>query len=27
MDMAENTIMHWGTPSDSPRQRDGQSEP
>lgn len=27
MDMAENTIMHWGTPSNSPRQRDGQSEP
>jgi len=27
MDMAENTIMWWGTPSDSPRQRDGQSEP
>lgn len=27
MDMAEDTIMHWGTPSDSPRQRDGQSEP
>jgi predicted amidohydrolase len=27
MDMAENTIMHWGAPSDSPRQRDGQSEP
>ena len=27
MDMAENTIMHWGTPSNSPRQRDAQSEP
>lgn len=27
MDMAESTIMHWGTPSNSPRQRDGQSEP
>jgi predicted amidohydrolase len=27
MDMAEGTIMHWGTPSNSPRQRDGQSEP
>jgi len=27
MDMAEDTIMHWGTPSNSPRQRDGQSEP
>ena len=27
MDMAENTIMWWGTPSSSPRQRDGQSEP
>ncbi|MGO8792373.1 MAG: carbon-nitrogen hydrolase family protein [Terriglobia bacterium] len=27
MDMAENTIMTWGTPSNSPRQRDGQSEP
>jgi deaminated glutathione amidase len=27
MDMAENTIMHWGTPSNTPRQRDGQSEP
>ena len=27
MDMAEGTIMHWGTPSHSPRQRDGQSEP
>jgi predicted amidohydrolase len=27
MDMAENTIMWWGTPSDSPRQRDGQCEP
>jgi predicted amidohydrolase len=27
MEMAENTIMTWGTPSDHPRQRDGQSEP
>src|SRR2546430_6404965 len=27
MDMAENTIMWWGTPSDSLRQRDGQTEP
>ncbi len=27
MDMAENTIMGWGTPSDNPRQRDGQCEP
>jgi len=27
MDMAEDTLMHWGTPSNSPRQRDGQSEP
>jgi predicted amidohydrolase len=27
MNLAENTIMWWGTPSDSPRQRDGQSEP
>jgi len=27
MDMAENTIMWWGTPSNSPRQSDGQSEP
>lgn len=27
MEMAENTIMTWGTPSNSPRQRDGQSEP
>lgn len=27
MDMADDTIMWWGTPSDSPRQRDGQSEP
>ncbi|MGO8813303.1 MAG: carbon-nitrogen hydrolase family protein [Terriglobia bacterium] len=27
MDMAENTIMTWGTPSSHPRQRDGQSEP
>jgi predicted amidohydrolase len=23
----DDEIMHWGTPSDSPRQRDGQSEP
>jgi predicted amidohydrolase len=27
MDMAEDTIMHWGTPSNSPRQSNGQSEP
>jgi predicted amidohydrolase len=27
MEMAEDTIMHWGTPSNSPRQRNGQSEP
>jgi predicted amidohydrolase len=27
MEMAENTIMWWGTPSHSPRQSDGQSEP
>ncbi len=27
MNLAENEIMTWGTPSDSPRQRDGQSEP
>jgi predicted amidohydrolase len=27
MDLAENTIMWWGTPSDHPRQNDGQSEP
>lgn len=27
MDMAENTIMHYGTVSNSPRQRNGQSEP
>lgn len=27
MNLAENEIMWWGTPSDSPRQRDGQSEP
>lgn len=27
MEMAENTIMTWGTPSDHPRQRNGQSEP
>jgi len=27
MNMAENEIMTWGTPSDHPRQRDGQSEP
>jgi predicted amidohydrolase len=27
MDMAPDTIMHWGTPSNSPRQSNGQSEP
>ena len=27
MDMADDTIMHWGTPSNNPRQLDGQSEP
>jgi predicted amidohydrolase len=27
MNMADDTIMSWGTPSNSPRQRDGQSEP
>ena len=27
MEMAEDTIMHWGKPSNSPRQHDGQSEP
>jgi deaminated glutathione amidase len=27
MDMAENTVMYWGTPSNSLRQRDGQSKP
>ncbi|SPE33858.1 hypothetical protein SBA2_810006 [Acidobacteriia bacterium SbA2] len=27
MDLAENTIMWWGTPSNSPRQSDGRSEP
>ena len=27
MDMAEDTIMHWGAPSNSPRQSNGQSEP
>jgi predicted amidohydrolase len=27
VDIARDTIMRWGTPSDSPRQRDGQSEP
>ena len=27
MDMAPGTIMHLGTPSNSPRQRNGQSEP
>lgn len=27
MNLAESEIMTWGTPSDSPRQRDGQSEP
>ena len=27
MDMAPDTIMHWGTPSNSPRQSNGRSEP
>jgi len=27
MEMADNEIMTWGTPSNHPRQRDGQSEP
>jgi predicted amidohydrolase len=27
MEMAENEIMTWGTPSNHPRQSDGQSEP
>ncbi len=27
MDMAEGTIMHWGVPSNSPRQSNGESLP
>jgi len=27
MNMDDNEIMTWGTPSNHPRQRDGQSEP
>ncbi len=27
MDLAEKTVMWWGTPSNSPRQSDGRSEP